>query len=362
MVRTTASSRPTIVGALSALVAAGLLTTGGARGEDPRPDPAPKRLDRYGDLLPQGAVARLGTLRLRRSSASAFTPDGKAVVTHGYDELRVWELATGKELKRFPSKGGCAALAVSPNGKLAALSRSGGVVIDVMNLDTGKVAHHFQTREEIAYRSPKCHSLVFSADGKKLCTSDDERGHVWDLTIGKEMSSFPHPADDKENGVWIVMFSPDGKLLATGTQSLKAVRVWDVATGKLLHELKGDSRGIECAAFSPKGDVLAVAGDDKLIEMWDTATGKRLRTLKGAGDSIAALAFSPDGTLLASAGDGLWGGEEFNLHVRDTKTWKEVDLLRLPRERYTSLVFSPNGKRLAIGTVHAETLVWELKK
>ncbi len=96
----------------------------------------------------------------------------------------------------------------------------------------GQVVHHFQTREKIAYRFSKSHSLVFSADGKRLFTSDDERGHVWDLTTGKSVSSFPHPADDKEQGVWIVAFSADGKLLATGTQRLKAVRVWDVATGK----------------------------------------------------------------------------------------------------------------------------------
>jgi WD40 repeat protein len=336
------------VWALSALAGAVLLADGVALGDEPRPDPAAKRLDRYGDPLPQGAVARLGTLRLRRSSASAFTPDGKAVVTHGYDELRVWELGTGKELKRFPSKGGCAALAVSPDGKLAALSREGGVVVDVVDLGTGKTVHHFQTREEISYRWPKCHSLAFSADGTRLHTSDDERGHVWDLTAGKAVSSFPHPADDKEKGVWIVAFSPDGKLLATGTQSTRAVRVWDAATGKMLHELKGDGGGIECAVFSPEGGVLAVANRDEAVEVWDASAGKRLRTLKGTGDRTVALAFSPDGSLLAAVANG--GISSTATGLQQVVLWNveaEEVVTRVPAPEVCGVRFSPDGKLLA---------------
>src|SRR5262245_892153 len=60
--------------------------------------------DLYGDPLPPGALARLGTLRLRMkdgAGAIALSPDGKAVAAAGHDAVRLWDAATGKEVRRF---------------------------------------------------------------------------------------------------------------------------------------------------------------------------------------------------------------------------------------------------------------------
>src|SRR5271165_961416 len=60
--------------------------------------------DRYGDPLPPGALARLGTARLRAGTtimAVAFSPDGRSLLTVGQDDGRIilWDVATGKRLR-----------------------------------------------------------------------------------------------------------------------------------------------------------------------------------------------------------------------------------------------------------------------
>ena len=96
-----------------------------------------------------------------------------------------------------------------------------------------------------------------------------------------------------------VAFSPDGRLLASGSLD-KTMRLWDPATGEHRRTLTGHTSGVHGVAFSPDGRLLASGSDDNTVRLWDPATGEHQRTLTRHINYAGGVAFSPDGRLLAS--------------------------------------------------------------
>src|SRR5919109_3906351 len=106
-----------------------------------------------------------------------------------------------------------------------------------------------------------------------------------------------HTAD-----VWGADFSPDGKVLATGSSD-KTIRLWDIATGETIQVISGGANSVEELAFSPDGKTIVAAGyTDKTAHLLDVASGQPVKLLSGHTAAVVDVAFSPDGKYIITAG------------------------------------------------------------
>ncbi|AGX86377.1 WD40 repeat domain-containing protein [Candidatus Symbiobacter mobilis] len=197
-------------------------------------------------------------------------------------------------------------------------------------------------------------AVAYSPDGKVLASgSADNTVRLWDVATRKPLGE---PLRGHEDIVSSVAFSPDGKVLASGSLD-KTVRLWDVATREPLGEpLRGHEADVKSVAFSPDGKVLASGSDDKTVRLWDVATRKPLgEPLRGHEAEVSSVAFSPDGKVLAS---GSW---DKTVRLWDVATRKPLgEPLRGHEESVRSVAFSPDGKVLASGSWDKTVRLWDV--
>lgn len=153
--------------------------------------------------------------------------------------------------------------------------------------------------------------------------------------------------------VYAVALSPDGKIVATGSDDT-SVKLWDVATKKLLYTIKDYGHSIKTLAFSPDGKRLAAAGYNPSVKIWDVASGKTLQTFElKNGYSFAQVTFSADGKLLAGSND------DTNVYIWDTVSGSLKSKVK-GQDDQLGVAFSPDGKMLAAGDKTGQVNVWDL--
>ena len=163
-----------------------------------------------------------------------------------------------------------------------------------------------EDRELLQYRDPASQKallahgdqvpgVALSPDGKVLATASlDGKVLLWDTATGS-----PQRTIAAAGPLYSVAFSSDGKLLATG--GAKNIRLWDVATGNLVHEYEGHQGIVTGVAFTPAGDAIASSSADQTLRLWELPSHRELKSLDAHKEAVNAMATSPDGKLLATA-------------------------------------------------------------
>jgi WD40 repeat protein len=333
--------------ALSVLLLIGAFT---AKASEPPKAKEQSRTDHFGDPLPPEAVRRIGSIHFRQGGTIRTLipcPDGKTLVSGSYSEPRtvcVWELATGRLLRSFPTGMDARTAAVSPDGTILATTE--GEAIRLWELATGRELHRLKGHRFQIF------GLTFSPDGKILASSGTEDIRLWDTATGAAMATLPWKR--RAIGFPLLAFSPDGKTLLVGETTDSKVHLWDVATRRERgqHEVNTTMIRGFAQAFTLSSDsrILAIGipgatSDDKgQLSLWDMTTGKLIRQLFARRRVVSQAAFSPDGKLLAaSEGDP---GEAGSICVWDVATGKRL----FSHEGFaSSLAFSFDGKILFEG-------------
>ena len=281
----------------------------------------------------------------------AFSPQGNVLASVIGGTIRLWDVETGKPLGQpYTSSNGLAS-AISQDGKILAVGAADGA-IQLWDVATG------QTRGQPFRDRSGPYSMAFSPDGKILASgsgSGDGPIQLWDVATGQARGQpFRH-----RGSVFSVVFSPDGKILASGS-GLGTIQLWDVATGRAMGQSLMAYRG-GSLAFSPDGRWLALGGADGIIRLWDLAIRHSLAglPLTGHSDTVYSVAFSPDGKVLASG-----GGRDGTIRLWDVRTHSAMGP---PLTGHTgvdpyvrSVAFSPDGRLLASGGNDGTIRLWDM--
>ena len=286
----------------------------------------------------------------------AFSPDGATLASSGDDTIKLFEVASGRNVRNIDLPAGVLSnflqtlpVAFSPDGKSFALASplKKAFVWDTAGEGAAKTLDSSGGSPPAASTdSSASASVAFSPnDGLLACGSYDNTIKVWDVNAGREVKTL---GGGKATYISLA-FSPGGELLAAGTKG-NSVALWDTSTWTELKEIKvDDKRGdFSSVAFSPDGKMIAVGGSD--IRMLEVATGNPLFPPGKNAHTFHQVLLSPDGKTVAGTSD-----DDQSIKLWNLTTGQVLFTLKGNYSLWPAMVFSPDGKTLAIGTPYLST-------
>ena len=314
-----------------------------------------------------GAEIVLLTGHTDRVNSVAYSPNGKALASASFREIRLWDPRTQRHKTTFEYTG-IGSLTYSPNSRILAVGRWQG--IDLLNAQNG------DRKLSLSGHIGSVSLLAFSSDGKTLAsTARDNRDkavRLWNARTGKLLRTLEHPEgisamtlspdgsalvsgswdrmvrfwntrtgrNTKTLDMWsdTLTYSPDGSKIAVGTRE---IRLLNARTGKIQQTLSGHTNGVYRMVFSSYGSTLVSASHDGTIGLWNVSTGSHRLTIEGHFN-FRAVALSPNGKTVASTSeDGI-----FFWNTSNGRFSKTFDV----GKQSNAIAYSPNGNTLAIET------------
>ena len=318
---------------------------------------------------------------------ASFSPDAKRAVSSSADltagpnhpeserdrTVRVWDLETGKEMRRFrPNSGFVRAVDFSPDGQYVlsgTWNSVDGGTLQLWHIESGRLERRFYGHSDIVTE------VRFSPDGTHIVSASwDGTVRIWDTATGIEQQRF----DGHDDRALAAAFTPDGEYVLVGTGNVgnnipdpaddraasASVWVWDLLDRAEVMRLSGHNDWVWAAAVSPDGRYAATGsgaltpptgrGADNTVRVWNLANGREARRMGGHTDTVNSVAFSPDGALVASAS---WDG---TVRLWEVATGRGRVGFSGHTDRVLSVVFSPDGTQALSASRDGTARLWNV--
>lgn len=267
------------------------------------------------------------------------------------DARRLEEIAKRKEeYEAYIAQIGLAAAKIDENAFESARQILEGCKPELRNWEWGRLMHLCsQSTTTIDARSP-LDSLALAPSGQQCATGGwDGVARVWDLKTGKPLHEFQH------GGLYVhsVAFSPDGRWLATGSDDPAGfVQLWDLTSGERLAVLSGHTDAVLSVAFNRDGKQLLTSSYDKTARLWNVADRSEIRVFRGHTWWVWQAVFSPNDRQIVTVGqDGI-------AIVWDTATGERSPAFTGHRGPVYCAAFVGDGSRVVTGGYDRRLLEW----
>ncbi|MDP6522696.1 MAG: WD40 repeat domain-containing protein [Kiritimatiellia bacterium] len=262
--------------------------------------------------------------------------DGLTVISSAQDgSVRLWDVETGRELKRLYHPEGESVWYVCPvRGRKEVLTAGSNKRVTHWNLASGDSIRTY-THDKTVFRlavSPDT-SIVAAADSANMCI-------VWDLDSGAKLQTLSGHGDS----VYTVFFSPDGKTLTTGSDD-DFIKSWDLKTGAEKNNLGEGNGSVFTLVPSPDRKKVLVCCEKRNVWVYEEATRRQIwqGTLP---KKVHCAAWSPDGKAVAAL------CSDANLYVLDASNGTEKFKVELPGKTHYAVAYSSDGKEIMCGSDH----------
>jgi len=274
-----------------------------------------------------------------------ISPDGRYVLSGGFDSFILWDILQGKKIQTFAHQSSISPfirVAFSPDGKYFASGGKGTKLWDLV------------TRQEImTFDNDRAFSMAFSPDGKYLLCAPSTK--IFDIPTGKEIRDFK-----LQNFTSPVAISPDGKYVLSGSGEGK-MTLWNTSTWKSIKTVVGSDRiftptRVTAVAFSSDGRYALSGGFDNSVRLWNANNLTQIKKFVGhtGMDGIWSVTFSPDCKYALSA------DSDSQLKIWDLASESEWKSLSGHTGRYGATAkFFPNGKYV-LSAGDASTRIWDV--
>jgi WD40 repeat protein/serine/threonine protein kinase len=276
-------------------------------------------------------------------NAVTFGPDGRTLLTAGDDGMiRVWPTDPPGVSDSLVPRLHVHGLSVSPNGKTLLVRFDEGKA-GLLDIQTG-------ARHDLANDAGTL-QVAFSADGASFLTVNaDHSVRFWDTASGMPATTGLAPGANALTAA----FSPDGKLVATGSDDEDCtVRIWDRATGSLLRTLRGHKRKVVAVVFSPDGRCLVSGSWDRTARLWHVNDGSPVTEPLRHQDLVQTAAFSPDSKAVVT------GSDDYTARLWDVATGKPLATPLRHGEKISMVGFSPDGSILLTIGQGGTAVLWD---